>query len=96
MVRPNFRTQVRLLDNDSCICQNQEDRLVPCLSLKFPVVHPGLRFGMNFSQCLVDRSRGLNLASQHSVQIECGADQREMCKGLGEITQRLALGPCLF
>ncbi len=55
-----------------------------CLPLKFPVVHPGLRSGKNFSQCLADGLRGSNLAPQHSVQIECGADPREMCKGLGK------------
>jgi len=32
-----------------------------------------------------------NLATQHAVQIECGADQREMSEGLGEIAQRLSL-----
>jgi hypothetical protein len=37
-----------------------------------------------------------NLTPEHSVPIECGADQREMCKGLREITQRLALRSCLF
>src|SRR5579864_3690198 len=38
----------------------------------------------------------LNLASQHSIQIESGADQREMGKGLGKVAQRLALRPCLL
>ena len=36
------------------------------------------------------------LAPQHTVQIECGADQREVCKGLWEVAQRLALRPGLF
>ena len=41
-------------------------------------------------------SRSSNLAPQHSVQIECRADQCEMCKGLREIAQCLALRSCLF
>ncbi len=36
------------------------------------------------------------LAAQATVQIECGADQREVCKGLRKIAQRLALSPGLF
>jgi hypothetical protein len=35
-------------------------------------------------------------AAQHTVQIERGADQRQMCKGLREIAKRLALAPGLF
>src|ERR1700758_1429754 len=38
----------------------------------------------------------LNLAAQHAIQIECGADQRQMSEGLGEIAQRLALRPGLL
>src|ERR1700758_2412994 len=38
----------------------------------------------------------LNLASQHSIQIESRADQCEMGKGLGKVAQRLALRPCLL
>src|ERR1700688_2807563 len=38
----------------------------------------------------------LNLAPQHSIQIERSADQREMSKGLWEIAQRLALRPGLL
>jgi hypothetical protein len=38
----------------------------------------------------------LNLATQHAVQIKCGADQREMSEGLGTIAQRLALRPGLL
>jgi hypothetical protein len=37
-----------------------------------------------------------NLAPQHSVQIECSANQCEMCKCLREITESLALRPGLF
>ena len=36
------------------------------------------------------------LAAQRSIQIECGADQREVCKGLRKVVQRLALWPGLF
>lgn len=36
------------------------------------------------------------LAAQHTVQIECGADQGEVCKGLREVAQGLALRPRLF
>jgi len=42
-----------------------------------------------------DSNRAI-LVDQHTVQIECGADQREMCKGLREVAQRLALWPGLF
>jgi hypothetical protein len=34
------------------------------------------------------------LAAQHTVQIECGADQGEVCKGLRKIAQRLAFPVC--
>src|SRR5258708_22949732 len=37
-----------------------------------------------------------NPAPQHAIQIECGADQREMSERLGEIAQRLALRPGLL
>src|SRR5579864_3383522 len=48
----------------------------------------------------INRSAALrtwsNLATQHAVQIECGADQCEMSEGLGEIAQRLPLRPGLL
>jgi len=53
--------------------------LVSCQLLSTGVLliaHPCLRSGVNFSWCLITASYGSNLASQHSVQIERGADQR--------------------
>src|SRR5258708_24515415 len=37
-----------------------------------------------------------NPATQHAIQVECGADQREMSERLREIAQRLALRPGLL
>jgi hypothetical protein len=51
----------------------------------FNIVHPCLRTGTPPSALWKD-SRCSNLAPQHSVQIECGTNQSEMCKGLREIT----------
>ena len=50
--------------------------------------HPSfsLRSGMNCSYCFLERPVLFKSDSQHSIQIECCADQREMCKGLREIT----------